>query len=98
MFIKRIKAENFVSYRDLQMPEEFHPGCNLILGLNGQGKSNLLQGKYINTNQNSHNLCTKWSALIQNEARKNFTTQCKTPSTKFIHRIVLATSVNTQLR
>jgi len=29
------------------MPEDLHPGCNLVLGYNGSGKSNFLQGMYI---------------------------------------------------
>lgn len=45
MFIKRVKAQNFISYRELQMQDDLDKGCNLILGYNGSGKSNFLQGK-----------------------------------------------------
>jgi structural maintenance of chromosome 3 (chondroitin sulfate proteoglycan 6) len=44
MFIKKVAIDSFKSYKELKMPDELHPGCNLILGLNGCGKSNFLQG------------------------------------------------------
>lgn len=46
MHIKRVTIENFVSYEHLVLPNEgLSPGLNLILGTNGSGKSNFLQGK-----------------------------------------------------
>ena len=47
MFVKKVQALNFVSYKELQMRDEdsLMQGCNLILGYNGQGKSNFLNGK-----------------------------------------------------
>lgn len=45
MRIKRVVIEAFASYEKLEMNDEFNPGCNLILGKNGCGKSNFLQGK-----------------------------------------------------
>ena len=45
MRIKRVTIEAFASYERLEMTDEFSPGCNLILGKNGSGKSNFLQGK-----------------------------------------------------
>lgn len=45
MRIKRVVIDAFASYEKLEMNEEFDQGCNLILGKNGCGKSNLLQGK-----------------------------------------------------
>ena len=47
MHIKRVAIEAFLSYEQLQMGQgvELSPGCNLILGKNGSGKSNFLQGK-----------------------------------------------------
>jgi chromosome segregation ATPase len=45
MRIKRVTIDAFASYDRLEMSEEFNPGCNLILGKNGCGKSNFLQGK-----------------------------------------------------
>ena len=49
MHIKRVAIEAFLSYEQLQMGQgvELSPGCNLILGKNGSGKSNFLQGKWI---------------------------------------------------
>lgn len=48
MHIKTVAIEAFLSYEQLKMAEgmELSPGCNLILGKNGTGKSNFLQGKY----------------------------------------------------
>ena len=47
MHIKSVAIEAFLSYEQLQMAEgmQLSPGCNLILGKNGTGKSNFLQGK-----------------------------------------------------
>jgi structural maintenance of chromosome 3 (chondroitin sulfate proteoglycan 6) len=45
MFIKKISIEGFKSYKRLHFTEEFSPEGNLIIGLNGHGKSNLLNGK-----------------------------------------------------
>jgi|LauGreDrversion4_2_1035121.scaffolds.fasta_scaffold44030_7 chromosome segregation ATPase len=44
MHIKRVTVKNFVSYED-QPQVVVSPGLNLLLGLNGSGKSNFLQGK-----------------------------------------------------
>ena len=45
MFIKKIKMTGFRSYKGIDTEEfEFSPHQNLILGLNGCGKSNLLNG------------------------------------------------------
>ena len=43
MFIRRVNVDNFASYDELHMEQELSPGCNLILGNNGCGKSNFLQ-------------------------------------------------------
>ena len=42
MFIKHIIIKNFKSYRDLAYIEPLHPYINLVIGGNGQGKSNLI--------------------------------------------------------
>ena len=46
MHIKRVNVENFVSYDKLQVPVELSKGLNLLLGSNGSGKSNFLQGNH----------------------------------------------------
>ena len=48
MHIKSVAIEGFLSYEKLQMGQnlQLSPGCNLILGKNGSGKSNFLQGKW----------------------------------------------------
>ena len=44
MILSRITARNFRNLADA--PIEFHPGTNLIVGRNGQGKTNLLEAIY----------------------------------------------------
>ena len=45
MHIKSVKLESFLSYDSLDMGSvELDQGCNLILGKNGTGKSNFIQG------------------------------------------------------
>ena len=44
MLLTRITARNFRNLADA--PIEFHPGTNLIVGRNGQGKTNLLEAIY----------------------------------------------------
>jgi chromosome segregation ATPase len=46
MFIKRVAIQAFTSYDKLQQADDLalDPSCNLILGMNGCGKSNFLQG------------------------------------------------------
>jgi DNA repair exonuclease SbcCD ATPase subunit len=47
MFIRKVKIEGFRSYKHLETDDfEFSPGQNLIVGLNGHGKSNLLNSKH----------------------------------------------------
>ena len=53
MRIKRVVIEAFASYDKIEMKDEFSPGCNLILGKNGCGKSNFLQGKCLKQKMNS---------------------------------------------
>ena len=47
MHIKRVAIDAFLSYQKLEMAGDLtlDPTCNLILGKNGSGKSNFLQGK-----------------------------------------------------
>ena len=46
MHIKNVAIEAFLTYEKLEMAElKLDKGCNLILGKNGSGKSNFLQGK-----------------------------------------------------
>ena len=48
MHIKNVAIQGFLSYEKLEMGQKLQlsPGCNLILGKNGSGKSNFLQGKW----------------------------------------------------
>ena len=43
MFVKKVRLEGFRSYKSHEMQEyDFSNGQNLIVGLNGYGKSNIL--------------------------------------------------------
>jgi len=44
--MKSISLKNFKSY-DNQTVKDLNPKINVILGMNGQGKSNLLKGKFL---------------------------------------------------
>ena len=50
MYIKTVAITGFLSYERLEMGAnlQLDPGCNLILGKNGSGKSNFLQGRFSN--------------------------------------------------
>ena len=41
MIVRRLKLEGFRNYRSAEA--EFHPGINVIVGENAQGKTNLLE-------------------------------------------------------
>ena len=45
MYIKKIYLKNFRNYKEINIP--FQEKINIILGKNGQGKTNLLEGIYI---------------------------------------------------
>ncbi len=47
MYFKEIQLHNFRNYEDQTV--RFHPSVNIILGKNAQGKTNLLEGIYINS-------------------------------------------------
>ena len=42
MYIKYVIIKKFKSYRELTYMEELSPEVNLVLGANGQGKSNFI--------------------------------------------------------
>ena len=46
MYIKEITLKDFRNYKDLHT--SFHPRVNIFLGKNAQGKTNLLEGIYLN--------------------------------------------------
>ena len=45
MYIKSLKLENFRNYDNLSV--EFHPGINILIGDNAQGKTNLIEAIYM---------------------------------------------------
>jgi structural maintenance of chromosome 3 (chondroitin sulfate proteoglycan 6) len=52
MFLKRIILRGFKTYRDETVIEDFSEGCNLVLGKNGSGKSNLIDAiQFVLTNK-----------------------------------------------
>lgn len=52
MILKRVVLRGFKTYRDETVIEDFSPGCNLVLGKNGSGKSNLIDAiQFVLTNK-----------------------------------------------
>lgn len=45
MYVKRLKLENFRNYQELEL--EFDRNLNLIIGDNGQGKTNLIEALFV---------------------------------------------------
>ncbi|MCB0394519.1 MAG: AAA family ATPase, partial [Bdellovibrionales bacterium] len=45
MVVHRLKIRNFRNYKTLDLP--FRSGVNILLGENGQGKTNLLEAIYL---------------------------------------------------
>ena len=45
MYIKSLKLENFRNYDSLSA--SFHPGVNILIGDNAQGKTNLIEAIYM---------------------------------------------------
>ena len=45
MYVKSLKLENFRNYDNLS--GEFHPGVNILIGDNAQGKTNLIEAIYM---------------------------------------------------
>ena len=52
MRIQELQLHNFRNYEQLRL--EFQPGVNVLFGLNGQGKTNLLEAIYLCTAARSH--------------------------------------------
>lgn len=44
MWLKQLSIQNFRNYQELEV--EFHPGLNIFLGQNAQGKTNILESIY----------------------------------------------------
>ena len=58
MRVKRVTINGFKSYKQLELEEDLSPGLNLVLGSNGSGKSNFLEGKLADTDtEPSHHIC-----------------------------------------
>ena len=52
MQIYNLKLENFRNYNELNL--DFAPGINMIYGLNGQGKTNIVEAIYFFAVAKSH--------------------------------------------
>ena len=52
MYVKSLKLENFRNYDNLSV--EFHPGVNILIGDNAQGKTNMLEAIYALSLTRSH--------------------------------------------
>ncbi len=49
MFIKQIIVEGFKTYKNRTVIDAFHAGSNVIVGLNGSGKSNIFDGTFVSS-------------------------------------------------
>ncbi|MFM5968398.1 MAG: DNA replication/repair protein RecF [Micrococcales bacterium] len=65
MFIKHLSLSNFRNYRTAEVA--FEPGVTLLLGPNGQGKTNLVEAIRYLSSLNSHRVAG-YQALIRREA------------------------------
>ena len=63
MHIKRVVIRGYKTYRNETIIDDFSPQCNLILGKNGSGKSNLLDAI-------SFVLTDKYTSLTSEERMK----------------------------
>ena len=52
MWLKHLSIQNFRNYQELEV--EFHPGLNIFLGQNAQGKTNILESIYFLALTRSH--------------------------------------------
>ncbi len=62
MYIKSLKLKNFRNYQDAQI--EFSPEKNIFYGLNGQGKTNIIEALYFLQSGKSYR-CTKEKEIIK---------------------------------
>jgi len=58
MFIKQVKIDSFKSYGQAAFKGELSSKLNVVVGPNGFGKSNFLNGISFTPTQNSHHVCT----------------------------------------
>lgn len=65
MFIKHLSLSNFRNYRTAEV--SFQPGITLLIGPNGQGKTNLVEAIRYLSSLNSHRVAG-YQALIRREA------------------------------
>ena len=52
MWLKHLSIQHFRNYQELEV--EFHPGLNIFLGQNAQGKTNILESIYFLALTRSH--------------------------------------------
>ena len=52
MWLKQLSIQHFRNYQELEI--EFHPGLNIFLGQNAQGKTNILESIYFLALTRSH--------------------------------------------
>ena len=52
MWLKQLSIQHFRNYQELEV--EFHPGLNIFLGQNAQGKTNILESIYFLALTRSH--------------------------------------------
>ncbi len=73
MFFKSLELKNFRNYNNLNL--SFNSHINIIVGKNGQGKTNILESLYYIAYLKSHRISD--DNILINEAKKNFKIKSK---------------------
>ncbi len=81
MIIKKIELNNFRNYENALI--EFHPLVNLILGENGQGKTNLIEGLYLSSLGKSFRTSKDTELIKFNENYTKIKVECNKNSYDF---------------
>lgn len=83
MFFKSVELKNYRNYDLLKL--KFTPTINIIVGKNGQGKTNILESLYYTGHLKSHRVCDD-TILIKN-SKKNFKILSKIQKNEFLDEI-----------
>ena len=65
MWVQTLHLDNFRSYKEAHV--EFAPGVNVLVGSNGQGKTNIVEAIYYLATLNSHRVASESSLVKSGE-------------------------------
>ena len=75
MWLKHLSIQHFRNYQELEV--EFHPGLNIFLGQNAQGKTNILESIYFLALTRSHRTRNDRDLIYLNPPILKFLVNCK---------------------